>query len=200
VGTREDIVRAAAEIMRTEGFARATTKEIARAAGYSEATLYKHYRDKSEIFLHVLDHQLPGLRVLLAELEERPDRADVRANLEELAATALRFYVDAFPLAVSVFSSRRLLDAHRDRVDELGAGPAYPIEALGRYLAGEQRRGRIAPGADPEAMAALLLGACFQRAFLASFSGRAPAPAELAALARRLVATVLEPTASAGGG
>lgn len=200
MGTREDIVGAAAQIMRTEGFARATTKEIARAAGYSEATLYKHFRDKTEIFLHVLDGRLPGLGALLAELEEHPGRGEVRANLEELVTTALRFYADAFPLAVSLFSSRQLLDAHRARIDELGAGgPRYPLVALARYLAGEQRRGRIGAGADPEAMAGLLLGACFQHAFLVTFSGEAPPSEQLSALARRLVATVLEPTASDGG-
>ena len=35
MGTREKILAAAARIMREQGYARATTKEIARAAGFS---------------------------------------------------------------------------------------------------------------------------------------------------------------------
>ncbi|HEX4258089.1 MAG TPA: helix-turn-helix domain-containing protein, partial [Streptosporangiaceae bacterium] len=45
--TRDRILDAATHVMRTRGFARTTTKEIARAAGYSEATLYKHFQDKT---------------------------------------------------------------------------------------------------------------------------------------------------------
>jgi AcrR family transcriptional regulator len=200
VGTREDILAAAASIMRTEGYARATTKEIARVAGYSEAALYKHFQDKTEIFLRVLEEQVPGLAPLLARLDRRAGAGDVRGNLEELVVTAVRFYADSFPIAVSLYSSRTLLAAHRDRVRELGGGPHTPEEMLVRYLAAERQLGRLAPSADPSAMAKLLLGACFQQAFLADFAGEPLDGAELVDLARRLVATVLDATAGTAGG
>jgi AcrR family transcriptional regulator len=200
VGTREDILGAAARIMRDEGYARATTKEIARAAGYSEATLYKHFQDKTEIFLRVLEEQTPGLAELLAHLDRRAGTGDLRGNLEELVATAVLFYLDSFPIAVSLYSSRALLAAHRDRVRELGGGPHTPEERLTRYLAAERRLGRLAPSADPQAMAQLLLGACFQQAFLADFAGEPPTEAQLTDLAGRLVATVLAATLGADGG
>jgi hypothetical protein len=40
-----------------------------------------------------------------------------------------------------------------------------PIESLAAYLRAEQRIGRVRSDADPDAAAALLLGACSQRAF-----------------------------------
>ncbi len=200
MGTRDDILDAAARIMRTEGYARATTKEIARAAGYSEAALYKHFQDKAEIFLRVLEEQLPGLAALLRRLEGRAGTGDVRTNLEEVAVTAVEFYTDSFPIAVSLYSSRELLAAHRERVRALGAGPRAPEEMLARHLAEEQQLGRIAPSADPQAIARLLLGACFQQAFLADFTGERLDDEQLADLARGLVATVLGATAGAGGG
>jgi hypothetical protein len=101
---------------------------------------------------------------------------------------------------VSLFSSQQLLAAHRDRLRELGVGgPRAPEEMLTRYLRAEQGRGRLTASADPEAMAQLLLGACFQQAFLADYSGVRPAEPELATLARRLVAGVLATTSAAGG-
>jgi AcrR family transcriptional regulator len=200
MGTREDILGAAARIMRDEGYARATTKEIARAAGYSEAALYKHFQDKTEIFLRVLEEEMPGLSALLARLDRRAGTGDVRGNLEELVVTAVRFYADSFPIAVSLYSSRALLAAHRDRVRELGAGPNTPEDLLTHYLSEEQRLGRLAPSADSRAMARLLLGACFQQAFLADFAGEPLGTDQLADLARGLVATVLGATAGAGGG
>ena len=48
--------------MRTKGLARATTKEIAKAAGFSEAAPYKHFADKTELFLVVPDPRLAVLR------------------------------------------------------------------------------------------------------------------------------------------
>jgi AcrR family transcriptional regulator len=193
MGTREEILAAAARIMQTEGYARATTKAIAREAGYSEAALYKHFTDKAEIFLAVLSEQLPGLDPLLRHLEESAGERTVRANLEEVAATAIAFYVETFPIGMSLYSSQTLLAAHRDRVREMGAGPRVPIDAVARYLDAERRIGRLGAEADPFAMAALLLGACFQEAFLATFAGEVPSEAARAEIARRLVAALLGP-------
>ena len=201
MGTREDILGAAARIMRTQGYARATTKEIARAAGFSEAALYKHFQDKTDIFLRVLEEQLPGLAPVLDRLDGRVGTGDVRRNLEEVVATAVEFYTDSFPIAASVFSSQELLSAHRDRLRELGTGgPHTPQVLLARYLEAEQRLGRIDPSADPAAMAQLLLGACFQQAFLAAFSGDPAGREQRADLARRLVGGVLGATLGGAGG
>ena len=53
----------ALHVMPTRGLARTTTKEIARAAGYSEATLYKLFDDKFDLFLCVLAERLPTIAV-----------------------------------------------------------------------------------------------------------------------------------------
>ncbi|TNC28483.1 TetR/AcrR family transcriptional regulator [Amycolatopsis alkalitolerans] len=187
MGTRDDILAAAAEIMRERGYARATTKEIARAAGYSEAALYKHFTDKTEIFLGVLAERLPALNDLLGNLN--PGKGTVRGNLVKLARTALEFYAESFPIAASLFSTHELLTAHRNAVAERGSGPRHPQLALGQYLRAEQRLGRLPRTADPDAMAALLLGACFQQAFLIAFEGEPPAG--LDTLARSLVRPLL---------
>ncbi|WP_158886687.1 TetR/AcrR family transcriptional regulator [Amycolatopsis anabasis] len=190
MGTREEILEAAARIMRTEGYARATTKEIARAAGYSEAALYKHFPDKTEIFLAVISENMPALGSTLDELERSAGRRTVRVNLIRLARTALDFYRESVSIAASLYSSQRLLEAHRARLIERGAGPHHPQDGLARYLRAEQKLGRVDRHVHPDA-AALLLGACFQQAFLASFAAEPPTDAELDALATSLVHTLL---------
>ncbi|MDT7726280.1 MAG: hypothetical protein QOI21_2856 [Actinomycetota bacterium] len=191
MGTREKILAAAAEIMTEQGYARATTKEIARVAGYSEATLYKHFRDKTEIFVGVIGEQLPQLGRTLTELVEQAGTSTVRVQLIRFTRTALDFYIASFPIAVSVFSSRELLEAHRAAMHERGAGPRHPVDQLIHYLRAEQHLGRIRDETDVEAMASLLLGACFQQAFLVNFSGEDPGAQELDALAVGLVHTLL---------
>ncbi|RZQ65368.1 TetR/AcrR family transcriptional regulator [Amycolatopsis suaedae] len=189
--TRAKIVEAAARVLREQGFARATTKEIARAAGYSEAALYKHFRDKTEIFTTVLAEQSPGLLTTLVELVDNPTGATLRANLTRVAVAAMEFYADTFPMAASVFSSRELLDAHRTRLGELGRDPSHVIDVLARYLSTEQRLGRLRAGDEPRAIASLLLGACFQQGFLIAFGGTTPRRAELETLAGTLVAPLV---------
>lgn len=189
LGTRDQILAAASRIMREQGYARATTKEIARAAGYSEAALYKHFADKTEIFLGVLSEQLPALAALLTELTA--GKGTVRANLVKVARAAIEFYAASFPISASVFSTSELRTKHRDAVAERGAGPRTAQRRLSEYLRAEQRLGRLPRATDADALAALLLGACFQQGFLLAFEAADPAPDHLAALAKSLVKTLL---------
>ena len=214
--TRDRILDAAAHVMRTRGFARTTTKEIARAAGYSEATLYKHFLDKTDLFLAVLKERLPSLGSTLSALSAAID-ADTQADagnkanaghhgptdattaageslasrLTATARGAIAFYEASFPISASVFSDPELLAAHRAAVTGRGGGPQYPLEALARYLRLEQARGRIRPGADCAAAASLLLGSCFQYAFLRCFAQLPPDPDAAQAHATAIVTTLL---------
>jgi AcrR family transcriptional regulator len=205
-GTRDRILDAAAHVMRTRGFARTTTKEIARAAGYSEATLYKHFQDKTDLFLAVLKERLPSLGSTLSALSAGIDadadtsaandaktaaRESLASRLTATARGAIAFYEASFPISASVFSEPELLTAHHAAVTRQGAGPQYPVEALARYLRLEQGRGRIRPGADCDAAASLLLGSCFQYAFLRCFAQLPPDPDAAAGHATAIAATLL---------
>jgi AcrR family transcriptional regulator len=162
---------AAAHVMRTRGMARATTKEIAKAAGYSEAALYKHFRDKTEMFLAVLTERVPStLGAVLANLVQQAGEESVQDTLHELARAALDFYNETFVMAASVFSEPQLLAAHRAAVLERDAGPHHISETVANYIAAEQNLGRIRSDVDSPSAAALLLGACFQHAFLNRFA------------------------------
>jgi AcrR family transcriptional regulator len=172
MGTRDTILDAAAEIMQTRGLAHATTKEIAKAAGFSEATLYKHFRDKSEIFLDVLRERLPTFSPLVATLNASVGQRDIREALVEVGCNAIAFYYESFPMSASVYSELRLLTQHRSALASRGAGPHRANEGLAGYLRAEQKQGRIAGTAHPDAVAAVLLGACLQYAFLGTFAGQ----------------------------
>ncbi|WP_116046017.1 TetR/AcrR family transcriptional regulator [Amycolatopsis palatopharyngis] len=172
MSTRDRVLDAAAHVMRTKGLAHATTKEIARQAGYSEATLYKHFRDKTELFVGVLNERVPSnLLVVLDGLPERVGQGRVAETLEEVARAAIAFYGATFPIAASVFSEPGLLAAHRKVLAERGSGPETVRDAVAGFLAAEQREGAISADIDAGAAAALLLGACLQHAFLSNFAG-----------------------------
>ncbi|GAA4207943.1 TetR/AcrR family transcriptional regulator [Actinocatenispora rupis] len=177
MGTRDQILDAAAEVMHTRGLARTTTKEIARAAGYSEATLYKHFRDKTDLFLAVLTERVPSFSAVLADIAHDPEAHPLRDNLIAIARGALAFYHESFPISASVFSEPTLLAAHRDALTARKAGPHKASAALARYLRAEQKLGRVAHHVDCDAIAGLLLGACLHHAFLTSFAQHPLTPA-----------------------
>ncbi|GAB2970586.1 TetR/AcrR family transcriptional regulator [Saccharothrix stipae] len=167
--TRDRMLDAAAHVMRTRGLARATTKEIAKAAGFSEAALYKHFTDKTALFLAVLRERAPSdLGTLLAGLEA--GRGDVRETLVDIARAAIAFYVETFPIAASIFSEPALLAAHREALRTHETGPGVVPQTLARYLEAERALGRLPAGVDPRSAADLILGACHYQAFLGFFT------------------------------
>ena len=54
---REQIVRVAVSLFSNHGFRGTTTKEIAHAAGVSEAMVFRHFATKEELYAAILDHK-----------------------------------------------------------------------------------------------------------------------------------------------
>ncbi|MFJ5261499.1 TetR/AcrR family transcriptional regulator [Streptomyces sp. NPDC088387] len=192
---RVRILDAAHELMLTVGLARATTKEIAKAAECSEAALYKYFSSKEELFIRVLLERLPQLTPLLSSLAAEPGRGSLEENLTEIARQAALFYEQSFPIGASLYAETQLKRRHDAAMREMGMGPHKPIEGLEEYLRAERAAGRVRADADTFAAASLLLGACAQRAFAyeATRDGAAPPLDDFAArLARTLVAGIAD--------
>lgn len=54
---RMQILKEAMRLFSENGFAGTTTKKIAEAAGVSEATVFKHFANKDELYADILDHK-----------------------------------------------------------------------------------------------------------------------------------------------
>jgi AcrR family transcriptional regulator len=191
--TRDRILDAAAELMRTRGVVRTTTKEIAKAAGFSEATLYKHFRDKEDLLLRVLRERMPGF----ARVEITPGEGRVEDNVWHLMRGALDFYRETFPMLGPLLSEPQLMAVHHERVSRYGAGPRKALDRIAAYFRAERDLGRLAAGTDPDAAAALVGGVCFQQAFFGYFAEGADAPPvpdeTVTALARTLTQGLIAP-------
>ena len=66
--TRQLILDGAKKVVREKGLAGATTREIARAVGVADGTLYVHFADRVELFLALLRQSLPPMTGPLREL------------------------------------------------------------------------------------------------------------------------------------
>jgi AcrR family transcriptional regulator len=71
---RDQIVRVAMELFARDGFKGATTREIARKAGISEAVIFKHFSRKEDLYDAIIDSRCSdtgGRSTLVAALEGR---------------------------------------------------------------------------------------------------------------------------------
>lgn len=166
MGTRDRIIDAAEQTIREYGIAGATTKRIAVRAECSEALIYKHFAGKEQLLIAVLLERAPALAPALRALRATLGQGELSANVTAFAQAALDFYRAAMPIAGGLAGDPALVSGFKLMLKESGAGPHLPIRLLADHLSAEQRLERLPPDADPEAMADLLMGACFHRANL----------------------------------
>ncbi|MFI6518478.1 TetR/AcrR family transcriptional regulator [Spirillospora sp. NPDC050679] len=193
---RERILAAAITVIKERGITAATTKEIARAAGVSEGSLYNHFANKTALFAAALAEVTGGARTAMTALLGSVGRGTVEENLARLAAHMVRFYGELLPMTGPVLADPGLIAWLRadgpakagaavrpGRLDAPGApdssglpggaaaGPVLGHAALIGYLEAEQREGRLSAAAPAPLLAAALLGACQQHAFLTRLAG-----------------------------
>ncbi|WP_255654505.1 TetR/AcrR family transcriptional regulator [Cohnella sp. REN36] len=188
---KSKIAEAAEQVLLTNGLAKTTTKEIARAAGCSEGSLYNHFKSKEDLFLHVLRGQLQQLMKTMGRLQSLDGKETVRGNLVHVALAALEDFSNSMSLICSVFSEPGILLRHREGFAARNEGPHRANEGLERYLSKEKQLGRVPEGMDPRAVADLLLGSCFQHAFQLNFMGGRESPEDRLQYANRLLDTLL---------
>jgi AcrR family transcriptional regulator len=88
---RLQILRVAMRVFSQRGFRGTTTKEIALAAGVSEAMVFRHFATKEELYSAIIDHKacLGDERDPYQVVADALERKDDRAVFERLALDAL---------------------------------------------------------------------------------------------------------------
>ncbi|MDA2808540.1 TetR/AcrR family transcriptional regulator [Nocardiopsis suaedae] len=189
--TRRRILAAAGEVMAEAGLAHATTKRVAAAAGCSEAALYKHFSDKDELFIAALHELFPSFLRTAQDLPGRAGTGTVHGNLRGFATEAVPFFREGAPIFASLFAAPKLLERQREALARVNAGPLAVNASAEEYLHREREAGRIRAECRPEAVAALVVGACFQRGFLEAYLGPATEWPDLAEWAEETVGAAL---------
>ena len=90
--TRRRIMDSAAHLFSQSGYNGASTRDIAQYANINEATIFRHYPHKRDLYLAVLESELGKVRLrgdLLAEVADAPDARAALANTYALVASAL---------------------------------------------------------------------------------------------------------------
>jgi AcrR family transcriptional regulator len=139
---RQQILLVAMRLFSQRGFSGTTTREIAHAAGVSEAMVFRHFATKDELYRAILDHKAcaGGIdpRSLLAEAMARKDD---RAVFETLARALMQHHEQDTEfmrlLSHAALEEHQLVDLFWERnVRQL-------YELLGGYIRERQRDGAL---------------------------------------------------------
>ncbi|RJP50587.1 MAG: TetR/AcrR family transcriptional regulator [Anaerolineaceae bacterium] len=104
---RDDILDAAAQVIRKKGFHAASMADIAETVKLQKASLYHHVSSKQEILLALLDRAIEMLTEQIAPIATRPSPADEK--LREMTRVYLRLLAENADLAsVLLFEHRSL--------------------------------------------------------------------------------------------
>jgi len=169
--TRERLLEAAEQILRQRGLSHLSTREVAREAGVADGALYHHFADKNELLVAVISRESPKYFDAFRNLPLQVGQRTVDENLKDVAWVFYEFQRHAIPITCSLFADMELLEKHRQLLRANKVGPTRIYDALTAYLGAEQRLGRVSGAAELASVATVIVGGCFQVAFLETHWG-----------------------------
>ncbi|MDE3133064.1 MAG: TetR/AcrR family transcriptional regulator [Acidobacteriota bacterium] len=160
-GGREAILEAALEILREQGIANLTSREVAARAGVSDASVYYHFGDRAGLLQAMFES---GMKPLLFMTDLDPEAMDPGDVVRRAAASLETFFDDVLPVLYAGQSDPELRGIVAEYIEAKDLGPHMGVRALGAYLRSQQEAGRVGGEFDPEAVALLIIDAAFARA------------------------------------
>jgi AcrR family transcriptional regulator len=184
---RLQIVRVAVRLFSERGFRGTTTKEIAQAAGVSEAIIFRHFATKDDLYAAIIDYKacagtgacpvaLEGEQPAFVEavrlpVEEAMRRGDDRAVFEALALTMMEHHQkDPEFLRLLMYSA---LEGHKLAQIFWDKNVRVLYEFLGAYIRERQRRG-VFREVDPLVVVRAFTGAVTHHSLANSLWDRDP--------------------------
>jgi AcrR family transcriptional regulator len=172
--TRARLIEATVSVVREVGYAHASTRAIAEAAGVSEGTIYRHFTDKASLFFAALLESNAPVVAWVTTLPARAGESTVEQNLTDAAVQLVGLRDQILPLELAMAAAGTSL-------------PPGPPAAVAAYLAAEQRLGRIRADVDPMEAASVFLGMLFALGTMPAIGVENPSPVRVASAVRMLI-------------
>lgn len=186
--TRAKLIEATLSIVGEVGYARASTRAIAEAAGVSEGTIYRHFPDKASLFFAAALAPSEAVLEWVGRLPALAGKRTVEENLADALTRLAELQERVLPLEVAMLADPELAAQRRAAMREGGDLPGGGPAAIAAYLEAEQTQGRVRQGVDPQEAALLLLATLFGLAMTAEASALQVRPDRI----RSAVATLVD--------
>lgn len=163
--TNQQILEAARQVFLQHGFG-ASTLEIAQQAGISEASIFKRFSTKEELFFAAMG--IPEKPLWVNELESLCGKGNLKENLINICFKIMEFYSEMLPQIMMLRSRGNALPEPGDKEPR----PIRDIKALTAFLEHEINQNRLRP-CDPQTVAHILLGSLMNYVLLEQISSQA---------------------------
>ncbi|MEV4756575.1 helix-turn-helix domain-containing protein [Micromonospora sp. NPDC049559] len=158
---REHLIAAAERLIARRGTAGLTVRDIAREAQVADGVLYNHFGDKEELLAQALHAHVRSAERALGELAVRPGGDTVERNLRAYLDRGLALHAAILPAFAGLLARPDTLARLAALPNPMAAGRGLRSE-LADYLRAERDLGRLAPDADVDVAATMLIGACHE--------------------------------------
>ena len=191
--TRARLIDATSQVVREVGYARATTRVIAEAAGVAEGTIYRHFPDKAAMFLATVLEQNGPVIEWVSRLPARAGQETVESNLVDCLYRLSSLRDQMLPLELALLADPELARQRNQTAPPRSEGrPLGPPEYIAEYLAAEQKLGRVRADVATDQVAVVILATLFGLSLLLSEEGTG-VDRHLLGAAVRLLLTGIEP-------
>jgi TetR/AcrR family transcriptional regulator len=167
---RTQLLDAALNVFSQKGFNGATTKEIAAAAGVTEAIVFRHFPSKQALYQAVIESEManPAFHKWMVEAQSCMEREDDRGLFRAIAIAILEGYRDDPRMErVLLFAA---LEGHEQGLAHFRSFSMPIFELLRDYLVKRQQAGALAP-INPGLMLAAISGMAERYAMLTRLFG-----------------------------
>jgi len=114
---RTQILMGASQVFAKKGFHKATTKEIAKAAGVSEGTIYNYFENKRELLVAMIDAiGVQSVRNIVIEHPPEDPRAYLRAVLKDRYQFAKNFGSRLTPIIGEMLTDEEMRETIYSRI------------------------------------------------------------------------------------
>ena len=152
---REQILRAALDLIGSQGQRRLSVASLARRVGLVPSALYRHFKSKDDVIEAVLRHIRDSLQANVRLVRE--ETTDAHERLRRLLMRHLAMVRDNRALPRIVFSEELYVGSQNRRARMFAGIRTYLDEVAAIVQQGQTDR-QIRPDVDPQTVATLFLG------------------------------------------
>jgi TetR/AcrR family transcriptional regulator len=152
---REQLLTVAVDLFSRKGFSGTTTREIATAAGVTEAIIFRHFRTKEQLYTAIIDQRFksPGAEAWKAEMRSAMQKDDDEAVFRFLIEAIICTHKDDPKFErLMIYAA---LEGNEIALLYMRHVTASVVDAIRAYILRRQRQGKLRAMTPDTALAAI---------------------------------------------
>jgi AcrR family transcriptional regulator len=158
---RDHLIAAAETLLAHRGPTAITVRDIARAAQVADGVLYNHFADKEDLLAQALHAHVRSVERSLGDPPGEAGVGTVEDNLRAWVTHGLALHAAVLPAFAGLIAQPKVLERFAGLPNPVAGGQGLRADLAG-YLRAERDLGRLAPHADPDMAATMIVGACHE--------------------------------------